>query len=87
MTMNTVKSLMLAGITALSLGTGNAMAQEADCTYEEAPGYWAPSSIAARQAQAAGAIQAGSSDANALHSRPNQAFPSHSNGTTFPNPD
>jgi hypothetical protein len=48
MTMNTTKALMLAITTALPLGMGTAMAQEADSTHEEAPGYWVPSSIAAR---------------------------------------
>jgi hypothetical protein len=86
MTMNTTKTLILAVVTtALSLGMGAAMAQEADSTYEEAPGYWAPSSIAARQAQAARFVQAGSPDADVLRSRPNQPFPSSPNGTTVPN--
>jgi hypothetical protein len=86
-TMNTMKTLVLAASTALSLGTGTAMAQEADLTYEEAPGYWAPSSIAARQAQAARAVQAGSSDVDALRARPDQTFLSNSRGTTVPNTD
>jgi hypothetical protein len=71
MIMNTRKTLILAVTTALSLGMGTAMAQEADITYEEAPGYWAPSSIVARQAQGS-AVQAGSSDSDALRSGPDQ---------------
>lgn len=73
--MDTTKTLMLAVTTALSLGMGTAMAQEADSTYEEAPGYWAPSSVAGRQAQAARALPAGSSDADALRSGLDQPFP------------
>jgi hypothetical protein len=86
-TMNTMKTLMLVASTALSLGTGTAMAQEADLTYEEAPGYWAPSSIAARQAQAARAVQAGSSDVNALRPRPDQPSSPRPTGTTVSNTD
>jgi hypothetical protein len=91
--MGTMKTLMLSVITALSLGMGAAMAQEGGSDYPVAPDYWAPSSIAARQAQAAEVgqaaarnaehLQAGSSDG----SGPNQAIPSNSNGTTVPNPD
>jgi hypothetical protein len=68
--MTTTKTLMLAGLTALSLGMGTAMAQEGGSTYPAAPDYWAPSSIAARQAQAAGAgqVQSGSSDVTPTHS-------------------
>ena len=82
--MNTPKTLILAVTTALSLVMGTAMAQEADSTYEEAPGYWAPSSIAGRQAQASRAVIAGSSDADALRSGPDQSFPT---GTTVPHHD
>jgi hypothetical protein len=85
--MNTVKTLMLIATTVVTLGTGIAMAQEADLTYEEAPGYWAPASIAARQARAARAVQAGSSDVDVVRSRSNQTLPSHSNGTTVPGVD
>jgi len=71
-----MKTLMLAGFTALSLGMGTAMAQEGGSTDPVAPDYWAPSSIAARQAQngGAGQVQSGSSDVapnDALHSIPN----------------
>jgi hypothetical protein len=64
MTMNTRKTLMLAGFTALSLGMGTALAQEGGSTDPVGPDYWAPSSIAARQAQVAGSgvVQSGSSD-------------------------
>jgi hypothetical protein len=72
MTMNTMKTLMLAGFTALSLGMGTAMAQEGGSTYEVAPDYWAPSSIAARDAQA-GLIQSGSSDVTPTNSGATQA--------------
>jgi hypothetical protein len=54
MTMNTMKTLMLAAVTALSLGTGAAMAQvEGGSTYPVAP-------IA--QPAGAGQIESGSSD-------------------------
>ena len=68
--MTTAKTLMLAGLTALSLGMGNAMAQEGGSTYPVTPDYWAPSSISARQVQAAGAgqVQSGSSDVTPTHS-------------------
>ena len=68
--MTHTKTLMLAGLTALSLGVGTAMAQEGGSTYPVAPDYWAPSSIAARQAEAAGTsrVQSGSSDATPTHS-------------------
>jgi hypothetical protein len=54
--MNILKALMLAGFTALSLG-GTAMAQEGGSISAAAPDYWAPSSVAARRAQAAGGGQ------------------------------
>jgi hypothetical protein len=68
--MMTSKTLMLAGLTALSLGMGTAMAQEGGSTDPVAPDYWAPSSIASRQAQPAGAVrvQSGSSDVTLTHS-------------------
>ncbi len=74
--MITMKTLVLAGLIALSLGMGTAMAQEGGSTDPVGPDYWAPSSIAARQAQSGGAvqIQSGSSDVtpiDALHSIPN----------------
>ena len=77
--MNTPKSLILAVTTALSLVMGTAMAQEADSTYEEAPGYWTPGSIAGRQAQAARALLLNSSDADSLRSAHAESFPT---GTT-----
>jgi hypothetical protein len=62
--MMTRKTLMLASVTALSIGAGAAMAQEGGSNYPVTADYWAPGSIAAREAQAAGSvrIQAGSSD-------------------------
>jgi hypothetical protein len=70
--MTHTKTLMLAGLTALSLGAGTAMAQEGGNTYPVAPDYWAPSSIAARQAEVevagAGRVQSGSSDVTPTHS-------------------
>jgi len=68
--MMTSKTLMLAGLTALSLGMGTAMAQEGGSTYPVAPDYRAPRSIASRQAQPAGAVrvQSGSSDVTPTHS-------------------
>jgi hypothetical protein len=68
--MTITKTLMLAGLTALSLGTGTAMAQEGGSTYPVAPDYWAPSPMAARQAQPAGVgrVQSGSSDVTPTHS-------------------
>jgi hypothetical protein len=84
MTMNTMKTLMLAGITALSLGTGNAMAQEGGSDYPATPDYWAPSSIAARNAKH---VQAGSSDADTLRSGSSPAFSVITNQTGIPNLD
>jgi hypothetical protein len=55
--MNTMKVLMLAGFTALSLDLGTAMAQEGGSTSPAAPDYWAPSTIATREAKAARADQ------------------------------
>jgi hypothetical protein len=55
--MNTIKALMLAGFIVLSLSPGTAMAQEGGSTYVGAPDYWAPSTIAAREAKAAGSAQ------------------------------
>ena len=76
--MTTIKKLMLAGLTGLSLGMGTAMAQEGGSTYPVTSDYWAPSSIATRLGQVGGAgpVQSGSSDVtpahpDALHSIPN----------------
>jgi hypothetical protein len=68
--MTITKTLMFASLTALSIGMGTAMAQEGGSTYPVGPDYWAPSSIAARQAQAAGAgrVESGSSDVTPAHS-------------------
>ena len=69
--MNTMKTLMLAGFTALSLGMGTAMAQEGGSTDPVGPDYWAPSSIATRDAQAgAGQVQSGSSDVQTRSTTP-----------------
>ena len=58
--MNTMKTLMLAGFTALSLGMGTAMAQvEGGSTYPVAP---------VAQPAGAGLIQSGSSDVTPTHS-------------------
>jgi hypothetical protein len=57
MTVNTMKTLMLAAVTAVSLGASAAMAQEGGSTYPVTPDYWAP------KAAGAGQIQSGSSDA------------------------
>jgi hypothetical protein len=76
--MTIITKLMLAGLTGLSLGMGTAMAQEGGNTYPVAADYWAPSSIAARQAQTgeSGQVQSGSADVtpthpDTLHSIPN----------------
>ena len=71
--MTTTKTLMLAAFAALSLGVGTAMAQEHEGggpSYTDID-YWAPSTIAARQAQATGAgqVQAGSSDVTTTRSK------------------
>jgi hypothetical protein len=61
MTMNTMKTLMLAGFTALSVGMGTAMAQEGGSTYPATPAYQMPN---AAKAPGAGLVQSGSSDAD-----------------------
>jgi hypothetical protein len=61
MTMNTMKTLMLAGVAALSLGVGAAMAQEGGSGLS-VPGsgfYRAPHALTT---QAPGMVQSGSSD-------------------------
>lgn len=57
-----MKTLMLAGLSALSLGLGTAMAQEGGSTYPAAPTYQAPK---AAKASRAGQIQSGTSDVDA----------------------
>jgi hypothetical protein len=60
--MNTVKTLMLTGLTALSLGMGTAMAQESGDAY---PVHQAPSAAAAggvAKTIEAGQVQSGTSD-------------------------
>jgi hypothetical protein len=73
--MITTRVLLLACVTALSIGASAAMAQEGSSTYPVTPDYWAPASIAARQAKAAGIdrIQAGSSDVEPMHTGTSQA--------------
>lgn len=60
--MNTSKTLLLAAVTALTLGVGSAMAQEGPSM--PTIDYWAAQAIAARQAQVVSpnAVQSGSSD-------------------------
>ena len=60
--MNTVKTLMIATVTALSLGCGAAMAQEGGSTYPEAPNNSAPKAAQAGQAGQAAQVQSGTSD-------------------------
>jgi hypothetical protein len=62
MNMNPMKTLMLAGLSALSLGLGTAMAQEGGSIYPAVPSYRAPK--AARPAEAV-QIQSGTSDLDA----------------------
>ena len=82
--MNTMKVLMLAGFTALALGTGTAMAQEGGSTYAGAPDYWAPSTIAAREAKAGGAGQNKSGVPDVATSRPQDPYPgAHTSLFTF----
>jgi hypothetical protein len=71
MTMNTMKTLMLAAVTALSLGAGSAMAQESGGPSMPTIDYWAAKQIAAEQATRAnqvqsGQVQSGSSDVSTL---------------------
>jgi hypothetical protein len=73
--MNTVKAVVLAGLTALSLGMGTAMAQEGGSTDIAGPDYWAPSSIAKREAQAAEAARGHSGLYDAAKARPQNAYP------------
>jgi hypothetical protein len=63
--MNTMKSLMLAGFAALSLGVGSAMAQESPSM--PTVDYWTAKGIAAQSTAIPGAnqIQSGSSDVGA----------------------
>ena len=82
--MNTMKVLMLAGFTALSLDLGTAMAQEGGSTSPAAPDYWAPSTIAVRAAKAAvaGRNRSGSSDVDPP--RPQDPYPgAHTGLFTF----
>jgi len=66
--MKTTKTLMLAGLTALSLGIGTAMAQEGGSFSPAGPDFWQTNNAAAPLAAAAtatpthSAIQSGSSD-------------------------
>ena len=60
--MLTTKTLMLAGLTALSLGTGTAMAQEGGSTYPVAPDYQAAKAAGTAKAAEAGQVQSGTSD-------------------------
>ncbi len=64
--MNTTKTLMLAAVTALSLGAGSAMAQESGGPSMPTIDYWAARQIAAEQATWANQVQYGSSDVNTL---------------------
>jgi hypothetical protein len=63
MTMNTTKALMLAAVTALSLGAGTAMAQSKTTIYPGV-GFAPPQVVTTGRAPAAGAngVQSGSSD-------------------------
>ena len=63
--MNTMKTLMLAAATVLSLGAGAAMAQEGGPSMPTVD-YWATKTIAAEQATGSNQIQSGSSDVNTL---------------------
>ncbi len=65
--MNTMKTLMLAAVTALSLGAGSAMAQESGGPSMPTIDYWAAKTLAAEQATGANQIQSGSSDVSPLH--------------------
>jgi hypothetical protein len=73
--MTAMRTLILASVAALSIGASAAMAQEGGSNYPVTADYWAPSSIEAREAKAAGAgkIQAGSSDVEPTHSRATEA--------------
>ena len=80
--MTTLKTLMLAGFAAASLGIGTAMAQEGGPSMTGPNDYWTlhERAIYAHQAQAAssGQVQAGSSDTDATRSG---ALPAYDYGT------
>jgi hypothetical protein len=61
MTMNTMKTLMLAGVGALSLGVGAAMAQEGGLSVPAGGLYRAPQTLT-KQAPRTNTVQSGSSD-------------------------
>jgi hypothetical protein len=88
--MKTAKIFGLVALAALSLGTGTVMAQSEGYDDSGVP-YWtlARQADGLRQMEARNAhqVQVGSSDPEALRSRPNHASPSDVNHTTFPNPD
>jgi hypothetical protein len=72
MTMKTTKTLMLAGLAALSLGVGTAMAQDGPSSYF--PDYQAAKILAARQVRL-GQVQSGTSDVNSMRAgTPNGDF-------------
>jgi hypothetical protein len=80
--MNTMKTLMLAGVTALSLGAGSAMAQEGGGPSMPTIDYWAAKEIAAEQAARANQIQSGSSDVNTFRG----GAPTHFDYSDLANP-
>ncbi len=75
--MNTMKTLILAGFAALSLGVGTAMAQEGGGPSMPAGGhwetYWAPGPAHVR-APVAAQDQFGSSDAQSTHYRASRHY-------------
>jgi hypothetical protein len=68
--MKTTKALILAGVTALTLGAGSAMAQEGGPSMPTID-YWAAKQISAEQAQAqaprTNQVQSGGSDVDTTH--------------------
>jgi hypothetical protein len=89
MTMTTMKTLMLAGFAAVSLGTSAAMAQEGGPSMPTV-GYWAAKEIHAEQLQAQAAkanqIQSGASDVDTMRFGVSGRGTSRTDFTTLANP-
>ena len=89
--MTTTKTLMLAGLAALSLGVGTAMAQEGGGPSMPSGGhwqtFWAPGPLNLNpRAPAAAQDQAGSSDAVSTHYRANRGVGAHYDYSDMANP-
>jgi hypothetical protein len=88
LTMNTTKTLMLAAVAALTIGTGAAMAQEG--TTDPGVPYWTlarqADALRVAQAREAARVQAGSSDVGAARSRVGHVLPFNGDFGDLANP-